>query len=584
MKKTLLIGSLVLCLAGCASTPSPQPPAPAAALPAAPAASAPAMPASAPAAPLAVPGSFADNPIVYFVVTDRFENGNPANDRAYGRKREPTPQEDIGTFHGGDLKGITHRLKEGWFRSLGVNAICISAPYEQIRGWVVGGHKEFKHHGYHGQFALDYTLLDAGIGTPDELRELVDTAHAQGIRILFEVVMNHPGPLDIQTAHELGVRVLWPGHHGANLRNHDSFIDRNHFASGDWWGRDWVRAALPGYGPGGSDELTMQLGALPDFRTESRQPVRLPRFLKAKPGTRAVDLPHTPVRGYLVKWLSDWVRDYGIDGFRVDSARHVEAEAWLELKTEATKALALWKANHPAKKIDDELFWMAGDHRGLGPQRHPLHEAGFDALANDDLHQRAPEFARPEALFADYAKRLAGRPGFSALSHLSSPASGLFDRQRLAEAGSALLLAPGGVQIFYGDETARPSGPAPASDPPHAARSDMNWAGADAPLLAHWRKLGSFRARHVALARGAHRMLSEAPYAFSRIDAASDDRVVVALNASGPLVLAVADTFPDGQWLHDAYSGQRAVVANGQVSLAATGTVLLERAPPPPAR
>ena len=122
----------------------------------------------------------------------------------------------------------------------------------------------------------------------------------------------------------------------------------------------------------------------------------------------------------------------------------------------------------------------------------------------------------------------------------------------------------------------------PAGDPHHAFRSDMNWAGVDAPLLAHWRKLGSFRARHVALARGVHRLLSESPYGFSRIDAATDDRVVVALQANGPVVLPVADTFPDGQWLHDAYSGQRAVVANGQVALNAAGTVLLERALPPP--
>lgn len=565
-----------LWLAAC-SSPPPAPPPP----PPAPVAAVPATAASAPAAPLAVPGRFAENPIVYVVVTDRFANGNPSNDTAYGRQRGATPQDDVGSFHGGDLKGLTEKLKQGWFKSLGVNALCISAPFEQIRGWVAGGQREFRHHGYHGRFALDYTLLDAALGTPDELRELVTAAHAQGIRVLFDIVLNHPGPLDLQTAHELGVRVLWPGHQGATLRNYTSFIDSSHLAVGDWWGRDWVRAALPGYAPGGTDPLTMQLTGLPDFRTESRQPVRLPRFLKTKPGTRAVELPHTPVRGYLVKWLTDWVRDYGIDGFRAEAIQHVEPEAWLELKSEATRALALWKANHPSAKIDDELFWMAGEHAGLGPGRHPLHDAGFDALASVDLQRRGAEFAQPDALFTAYANVLAGRPGFSTLSRISSDDSGLFDRQRLAEAGSALLLAPGGVQILYGDETARPAGPAPSGDPQQALRSDMNWSGIDEPLLAHWRKLGSFRARHVALARGAHRRLSETPYAFSRIDAASDDRVVVALQASGPVVLAVAGTFPDGQWVHDAYSGQRAVVTNGQVALTAAGTVLLERAQPP---
>ncbi|HEV7914803.1 MAG TPA: alpha-amylase family glycosyl hydrolase, partial [Albitalea sp.] len=330
--------------------------------------------------PLAVPGRFADNPIVYFVITDRFENGNPANDNSYGRQREAAPRDDVGTFHGGDLKGLANKLREGWFRELGVNAIWITAPYEQIHGWVVGGNKEFKHYAYHGYYALDYTVLDANMGSADELRELVDSAHAQGIRILFDVVMNHPGYLDIQTAGELGVKVLWPNAQGATLRNYHGFIDYNNFAFADWWGRAWVRAGLPGYIEGGRDDLTMQLAYLPDFRTESRDPVTLPTFLRGKPGTKAVDLPDTPVRGYLVRWLTDWVRDYGIDGFRADTVKHVEPEAWLELKTEATKALAEWKAKHPAGRTDDQPFWMVGEYWGLGPERHQLHDFGFNAM------------------------------------------------------------------------------------------------------------------------------------------------------------------------------------------------------------
>jgi len=64
-----------------------------------------------------------------------------------------------------------------------------------------------------------------------------------------------------------------------------------------------------------------------------------------------MDLPDTSVRGYLVKWLTDWVREYGIDGFRADTVKHVEPEAWLELKGEAVKALAEWKAKNPASGI-----------------------------------------------------------------------------------------------------------------------------------------------------------------------------------------------------------------------------------------
>jgi len=555
---------LLACLGGCASVPPAS----------APLASAPIS------GPASVPGRFADNPIVYFVITDRFANGNPANDHSYGRQREANLQDDVGTFHGGDLKGLTNKLREGWFKELGVNAIWITAPYEQIHGWVIGGNKAFKHYAYHGYYALDYTLLDKNMGTPDELREMVDTAHAQGIRILFDVVMNHPGYLDIQTARDVGLKVLWPGAERAALRDYHDYIDYNNFAFADWWGRPWVRAGLPGYLDGGRDDLTMQLAFLPDFRTESTEKVQLPSFLRRKPDTRARDLPDTTVRGYLVSWLSDWVREYGIDGFRADTVKHVEPAAWAELKTSATRALADWKARNPGKKIDDEPFWMVGEYWGQGPERSPLHDSGFDALLNFDLQKQGSTFARPEALFASYSRLLAGQPGYNTLSYISSHDTELFDRQRLDLAGAALLLAPGGVQIFYGDESARAPGLAPASDLQQATRSDMNWNSIDTALLAHWRKLGNFRARHMALARGVHEMLADTPYVFSRVDAASGDRVVVAWNVSGPQQLPVGNVFAEGERLRDADSGQTAVVRNGRVTIDAQRWVLLERQPP----
>ncbi len=532
-----------------------------------------------PAAPAAVPGSFADNPIVYFVITDRFANGDPSNDGAYGRQREPG--NDAGTFHGGDLKGLKQKLDEGWFRALGVNAIWITAPYEQIRGWTQGGQAAFKHYGYHGYYALDYTVLDQAMGTPDELRALVDTAHAQGIRILFDVVMNHPGYLDLATARELLPEVLWPGSEQATLKNYHSFFDYNSFEFGRWWGRDWVRAGLPGYTDPGRDDLTMQLAHLPDFRTENPQPVRLPELLRRKQDTRAVDLPGTPVRGYLVRWLTDWVREYGIDGFRADTVKHVEPEAWAELKREATAALADWKARHPGKKIDDAPFWMVGEYWGQGPARSLLHDSGFDALLDFDFQQRAAQYTQPEPLFAAYAATYAGRPGFSNLAYISSHDTTLFDRGRLLEAATALMLVPGGVQVFYGDETARPPGEAPRGDEQQATRSDMNWTDIDRPLLAHWQQLGSFRQRHVALARGRHAQLQATPYAFSRIDDASGDRVVVALGVDAPALLDVSSVFREGERLWEAYGGQALVVQGGRVALPAQRVVLLERAPAP---
>lgn len=535
--------------------------------------------------PVAVPGSFADNPIVYFVVTDRFLNGNPANDNSYGRKREPKPQDDIGTFHGGDLAGLTKKLDEGYFRELGVNAIWITAPYEQIHGWVVGGNKEFKHYAYHGYYALDFTKLDANMGTEDELRAFVTAAKKQGIRVLFDVVMNHPGYGDLvslskyvdQPKTDKKAGVLWAGWEAATLRDYHSYIDYNDPAWLQWWGPDWIRSGLRGYTEGGRDDLTGQLAFLPDFKTESDKAVGLPPFLKKKPDTRAVELPNTTVRGYLVNWLTQWVKDYGIDGFRVDTVKHVEYGSWVALKKAGTEALATWKAANPQLKIDDAPFWMTGEFWGAGIQRTALFDNGFDNMINFDFQSRAEATGMAlDKVYAEYAKTLAAPATHNVLSYLSSHDTKLFDRKKIIDGANALMLAPGGVQIFYGDETARPNGPFVGSDPQQSTRSFMNWDSADAAVLSHWRKLGQFRARHVALARGEHRRLSDSPYVFART--LPNDKVVVATGVSGTAKLPVQGVFEDGTRVRDAYSGALATVTAGMVEMTADarGVVLLE--------
>ncbi len=353
--------------------------------------------------PAAVPGRFKDNLIVYFLITDRFENGNPSNDHAYGRQKDG--KDEIGTFHGGDLKGVTNKLKQGWFKDLGVNAIWITAPYEQIHGWVVGGNKEFKHYAYHGYYALDFTTLDQSMGTPEELQR--DGRHGPRARHPHPVRRGDepPGlPRHPDRAEDLGLKVLWPDSEKATLADYHGYIDYNNFNFTQWWGRDWVRAGLPGYIDGGRDDQTMQLAYLPDFRTDSTEFVKLPAFAEAraatatalppapkgkkarkaaaaaaqpapqphpgKPDTHARDLPDTTVRGYLVTWLTDWVREYGIDGFRCDTVKHVEPAAWARTQDHGHEGPGRVEVRRTrGKKIDDEPFWMVGEYWGKGPER-----------------------------------------------------------------------------------------------------------------------------------------------------------------------------------------------------------------------
>jgi alpha-amylase len=372
--------------------------------------------------------------------------------------------------------------------------------------------------------------------------------------------------------------VLWRGAENANLQDYHSYINYNADKSkwAQWWGGQWVRAGLPGYPAEGATDYTRQLNFLPDFRTESREAVKLPPFLKKKADTKAKEIPGATVRDYLVSWLTTWVRDYGVDGFRCDTVKNVEPESWAALKESASKALAEWKQHNPDKKIDDAPFWMVGEYWGQGVGGSPLYSSGFDALINFDFQGRLASTPNLDGLYQEYAKKLAGKPGYNVLSYVSSHDTRLFPRDRLIDGGTALLLAPGGVQIFYGDETARPFGPTVDSDAAQGTRSDMNWSSINQPVLNHWRKLGTFRAHHVALARGAHTKLADKPYTFSRVDAASGDAIVAATNARGELDIPVGTAFAEGSKLVDAYTGRETSVQGGKAHVTAEGVVLLE--------
>ena len=249
-----------------------------------------------------------DNANVYFVITDRFENGDDSNDHAY--ERSTTEQgassysSRIGTFHGGDLAGMTKKIEEGYFDELGTNAIWITAPYEQIHGALCS--TQFKHYAYHGYYTLDYTNVDGNMGTEKDLETFIDTAHSHGIRVIFDIVMNHAGYADAYTANEYGFGKLadnweeiyykwdeskynWYNDYAGEAEAQGS--QGMMIASGDWttnwWGTGWIRAIgerLGGYegSEGDSNPLTQCLNGLPDFKVETSGDPGIPAILKNK--------------------------------------------------------------------------------------------------------------------------------------------------------------------------------------------------------------------------------------------------------------------------------------------------------------
>jgi len=524
-----------------------------------------------------------ENATVYFLLTDRFNNGNPANDKAYGRKDDAAK---LRGFMGGDIAGVTAKVRDGYFSNLGVNAIWLTPLIENIHGSTDEG--TGKSYGFHGYWARDFTALDAAFGSEDELRALVDSAHAKGIRVIFDVVLNHTGPVTAQDP-------VWP--------------------------KSWVRTGPKCTYKDAPTTINCTLVEnLPDILTGSDQNVELPPQLVAKwkregryerevkeldDFFKRTGYPRAP-RYYLIKWHSDWVRKFGIDGFRADTVKHTEPGIWKELKKEASLAFEDWKRANPSKRLGDLPFFMTsevygydirharkyriGEEQGGGGMMVDYLAQGFDSMINFGLRSDARQGY--EKVFADYSNILQGdMKGFSVLNYLSSHDDGSpFDplRERPLESANKLLLAPGAAQIYYGDETARVL-KVDGAEGDATLRSFMNWddlknnaqrgAYRVADIHDHWARLGRFRAAHPAVGAGVHQMLQQSPYTFKRTwhkDGISD-RVVVALDLplGKPVAIQVRGVFNDGQTVRDWYTGKSAVVKDGKVQFELAAPVAL---------
>ncbi|MDB1125397.1 alpha-amylase [Vibrio algarum] len=483
------------------------------------------------------------NANIYFVMVDRFNNGNPNNDGSYGRQKDG--KDEVGTFHGGDLKGVIEKLD--YIQSLGTDALWLSPIVEQIHGFVGGGEKgSFPFYAYHGYWTRDFTKIDENFGNDSDLALLVQEAHKRGIKVLLDAVVNHSGYASLADLQFDGVDVVsaksnWPDNwttwtpsSNENWHSYNNSIDYSSQNWMDWWGPDWIRAGFPNHSKPGTGDIKMSLAGLPDFITESDKAVTPPKWLLANPGTRVSSRQNFTVSDYLIEWQTDWVKRFGIDGFRVDTVKHVEGEVWQRLKKQATENLNVWRKQNGKS---GQPFWMMGEVWGHSAYRSPYFDDGFDALINFDMQKKMDKGAACFSYIADtyqsYADTIQSEKDFNPVSYMSSHDTELFfsryksfDMQR--DAASALLLSPGAIQVYYGDEVARAIGPY-ADDFHQGTRSDMIWQldGEREKLLEHWKILGQFRKAHPAIGAGYHKELKQSSgYAFSRI--LGDDKIIVA--------------------------------------------------------
>lgn len=523
------------------------------------------------------------NANVYFVITDRFANGDSTNDINYGRINDYGSERlNAATFHGGDFKGMTQKAKEGYFTNLGIDVVWMTDVYEQIHGWMSGSGaiNDFPHYGYHGYYPLDYTQIDKNYGTVAEFRELVDVLHAQGIRVMLGANINNPGYPTLLDAVQYGFAQTGYTEQEAATHiktwSYDEFY-ANRLNWKGWYGRDWLR--MPDEGWDENHPLQATLFGMPDYKDESNKSVKIPAFLKNKwkkegkknnPWVNPSALPlrkdhkWSPAQ-YVIAWIASWVEEFGIDGVRCDIVENVHTYRWKELSEACNAALNKWRANHPndpASKWTDS-FYMTGDFDMAGIDYKAAYaDAGFSSMVNF-YFPKTGDLDGIVYLWQAYADSIQAHPNWHPFNYLNNSYHRDANMDNMINCATTLLLSPGISQIFYGDETLRPLSDAKYNvDSDQAFRSDMNWDSINKTVLLHYQKLGKIRQSNPVIGTGKQRTIDT----HTCVRYNNKDTLVIRVAANSGESINLGNAFPEGSTVTELYTGQTAIVTNGKAA------------------
>jgi len=277
--------------------------------------------------------------VVYFLLPDRFENGDPANDQGGlvgGRLQTGFDPTDKGFYHGGDLKGVLQRLD--YIQGLGATAIWISPIFKNKP---VQGPPGRESAGYHGYWVTDFTDVDPHLGTKADLAALVTAAHARGMKVYLDIIANHTA--DVIRYRECPAspcpyrsRADYPytrrgGVDGAPIN--DGFLgdDATHQTAANFaklTSPDW---AYTPYTPAGEEHekvpdwlnnpIYYHNRGNTDFKGESAQ-------LGDFSGLDDLFTENPRVVAGFIDIYGAWIDQFGVDGFRIDTAKHVNPEFW----------------------------------------------------------------------------------------------------------------------------------------------------------------------------------------------------------------------------------------------------------------
>ena len=461
---------------------------------------------------------------IYMIFTDRFADGDPTNNALTpGAKFAPTAPWGV---HGGDFAGIETHLD--YIRGLGARAIWITPVF--LNG---------PDSAWHGYGAIDLRTISPQLGGLAGLRRLIGAAHARGIYVFLDVVMNHLG--SVLTSDDPG----WP-----------------HFrADGPGYQLRWVSPTIRPAPPFDRLDWFHNRGRVENWS----DPVQSVVGQFASLADLRTELPE--VRAALTEAHQQLIRDTDCDGFRVDTVRHVEKEFWPPWCT-AIRAYAtgLGKTN----------FLMFGelalpDDRVLagftGPEGAP--ERAFDSLLDFPFNRAVTDVVcrqAPTRRLSERLARLTSAP-YSRESRAQlvtfidnhdgprflSRQKAKGDRDRLRQALVALYTMPGIPCLYYGTEQGFEGGNDPYNREDMIARlpdgATTNHFDTNSTLYRFVAELNALRAAHPALRVGATRVLAESadgPGLFACLRQHGNDGVLVILNTATQALALPPLTLPEG--------------------------------------
>ena len=414
--------------------------------------------------------------VIYFVLPDRFANGDPANDTGgYPADRlqsgyDPTHR---GFYHGGDLKGLTEKLD--YIQGLGVTAIWFAPIFKNKP---VQGPAGEESAGYHGYWVTDFTSVDPHLGTNAEFKAFVDAAHARGMKVYMDIITNHTADVIQYAGGDYAYRSKADYPYSTLGGPEGERINPGFAGDDDPSPENWAKLTDPRF-------------AYTPVVPEAERDIKVPAWLNDPiyyhnrgnsewwgesavygdfAGLDDLATEHPRVLAGMIDIFGSWIDRFGIDGFRIDTVKHVNPEFWQAF-------VPAMQARAEAKGIADFLIFgevyvdgarpgplAAYTHRDALPAvlDFTFQSAVRDVVADNASPEVLVQMLEGDVLYAggeEAALRLPTFLGnhdmgrFSMFVKAGNPDAGQSELLARTMLGHAMLLTLRGIPtVYYGDE------------------------------------------------------------------------------------------------------------------------------------